>query len=68
MIELFFVTCLSVDPSQCRDRSLVYADEIGVMTCMIRSQAELAAWTERHPTERVREWKCRSLREDGRSA
>ncbi|MDP5307638.1 hypothetical protein [Paracoccus spongiarum] len=68
MIELFFVTCLSADPSQCRDRSLVYADEIGVMTCMIRSQSELAEWIERHPAERVREWKCRILGEDGRTA
>lgn len=67
MIELFFVTCLASEPGQCRDRSLLFSDEMGIMTCMIRSQAELASWIDTHPDESVREWKCRVLGEDGRT-
>lgn len=66
MIELFFVTCLAADPVRCQDRSLIFAENVGVMTCMMQSQAQLARWVETHPTESVREWKCRMLGEGGR--
>lgn len=59
MIELFFVTCLATAPDQCRDRSLLYAAETGVMTCLMMGQAELARWAATHPNETVTQWKCR---------
>ena len=61
MIELFFVTCLAQAPEQCRDRSLLYAAETGVMACLTMGQAELARWAETHPDETVRQWKCRHV-------
>lgn len=66
MIELAFVTCLSAAvPASCQDRSLLFTEEVGMMTCMIRAQAELARWIDAHPREKVREWKCRAPREGG---
>lgn len=65
MIELLFVTCLSAAPSSCQDRSLLFTDDVGLMDCMIRGQAEIARWVETHPREEVREWKCRVPREGG---
>lgn len=65
MIELFFVTCLSAEPASCRNRSLLFGDEVGLMACMVRGQAEMARWIETHPREQVREWKCRTARSDG---
>ncbi|SET67377.1 hypothetical protein [Paracoccus homiensis] len=65
MIELFFVTCLSVAPASCQDRSLLFTDEMGLRTCMLRGQSEIAKWLETHPRETLREWKCRTAREDG---
>ncbi len=44
-----------------RDRSLLFADT-GLMTCMVRAQAELAKCVESHPREAVREWRCRSVK------
>lgn len=68
MIELLFVTCLSVAPATCQDRSLLFTDDVGLMTCMIRGQAEIARWLETHPREKVREWKCRIPKADGLKA
>lgn len=61
MIELFFVTCLATAPDQCRDRSLLYAAETGVTTCLMMGQAELAKWAQSHPNETVRQWRCRHV-------
>ncbi|RJK98530.1 hypothetical protein D3P06_16065 [Paracoccus aestuarii] len=59
MIELFFVTCLAADPAVCRDRSLLYTQDVGLMTCMMGAQTQLAAWAARHPDQRVARWQCR---------
>ncbi|RJK98529.1 hypothetical protein D3P06_16060 [Paracoccus aestuarii] len=59
MIELFFVTCLLAQPDRCTDRSLLFEERGGLFGCMLQGQSELARWIETHPSERVREWKCR---------
>lgn len=59
MIELLFVTCLSTAPDQCQNRSLLFAPEVGLMTCMIQGQSQLAQWSRTHPSETVRKWGCR---------
>ncbi|WP_295043549.1 hypothetical protein [uncultured Paracoccus sp.] len=58
MIELLFISCLSVEPATCQQRSLLFTD-VSVMTCMIHGQQEIAKWQKGHPRETVREWKCR---------
>ena len=62
MIELFFVTCLTANPTECQDRSLLFTAEVGLMTCMLHGQTQLAAWSETHPRERVQKWSCRQHR------
>lgn len=59
MIELFFVACLRAEPQVCHDQSLLFQEQNGVFTCLILGQRELARWSETHPRELVREWKCR---------
>ncbi|WP_134682085.1 hypothetical protein [Paracoccus ravus] len=59
MIELLFVTCLTASPTQCQDRSLLFANEVGLMTCMLHGQTQLAQWIETHPRETVQKWGCR---------
>lgn len=66
MIELFFVTCLLADPQRCSDHSLLFEERNGLFTCMLQSQSELAKWVATHPTEQVREWKCRRAGEGDR--
>ena len=68
MIELFFVTCLVGEPDICQDHSLLFEERNGIFSCMLRGQNELAQWVERHPDERVQEWKCRYAGEGERSA
>jgi hypothetical protein len=65
MIELLFVTCLATAPDNCRDRSLMYTEDTGLMACMLHGQAQIAKWAETHPGEQVQGWKCRhtSMRE-----
>ena len=60
MIELLFVSCLSVDPASCRDRSLVFID-MSVMAFMVHGQQEIAKWLDSHPMETVQAWKCRAV-------
>jgi hypothetical protein len=59
MIELFFVTCLIGQPDTCKDNSLLFEEQNGLFTCMLQGQNELARWSQQHPGERVREWRCR---------
>jgi hypothetical protein len=61
MIELLFVVCLSADPTQCQERSLVFTD-ITETTCVIGAQPELAKWSEAHPRYDIRRWTCRHVR------
>lgn len=65
MIELFFVTCLASAPADCRDRSMLYTEDTGLMTCMMHAQTQIAQWAEAHPGEVIKGWKCRhsSMRE-----
>lgn len=59
MIELFFVTCLAVEPERCQPHSLLFEEQDGLFTCMLEGQNELARWVEAHPGETIKEWKCR---------
>jgi hypothetical protein len=58
MIELAFIACLSAGPPACRDQSLLYVD-VSLMLCVLRGQAQLAAWSEQNPDWEIQEWACR---------
>lgn len=68
MIELFFVACLSTDPASCRDRSLLFTQDVGLMTCMMGAPAQLAQWSETHPGQRIARWQCRIAGQAERAA
>lgn len=68
MIELVFVVCLSTDPNSCRDRSLTFTQDVGLMTCMTGAQAHLAQYSQAHPNERITEWRCRMVDRSERAA
>ncbi|WP_172329894.1 hypothetical protein [Mangrovicoccus sp. HB161399] len=60
MIELVFIACFATGDGHCENRSLLYQD-IGMMTCMVHGQSELAQWTQTHPGWQIDSWKCRIL-------
>ncbi len=67
MIELLFVTCLSVSPTDCQERSMLFTD-ITPMTCMMGAQPEMAKWATQHPKWQVARWKCQMVRSVGLEA
>ena len=68
MIELLFVVCLSSEPASCRDRSLLFTEEIGLMGCLMGAQTHLAEWVETHPRERIASWRCKPAGSPERAA
>ncbi len=60
MIELLFVACLSSDPAECQERSLLFTD-VTPLTCVTGAQPELAKWVAAHPNYDVRRWTCRRV-------
>ena len=67
MIELLFVACLSLSPTDCREQSLLYS-EVTPMACMMGAQPELAKWVESHPKFQVKSWKCKMVNLNERDA
>jgi len=57
MIELVFLTCLLSQPSECREREMIFYD-VTMMSCMIGAQPELAKWAYEHPDWQITRWKC----------
>lgn len=60
MVELLFVACLSGDPTDCREHSLVFTD-VTPMQCLMGAQPELAKWVATHPNAEIRSWRCRTV-------
>lgn len=58
MIELIFITCLTVSPDACQERNMVFYD-IAPMTCMMGAQSVLAEWSEQYPGHAISRWHCR---------
>jgi hypothetical protein len=60
MVELLFLACLSSEPANCQEQSLLY-DGITPMTCMMGAQPALAEWIGDHPQFRIARWSCRAF-------
>lgn len=60
MIELIFIACLNANSTHCEERSMVFAEQMSPMTCMMQAQPELAKWANEHPKWQVSKWKCQS--------
>ncbi|MET4126830.1 hypothetical protein [Roseovarius sp. MBR-6] len=60
MVELLFIACLSVNPTECNEQRLIFGD-MTPARCMAAAQPELARWSELHPELRINRWRCRAL-------
>lgn len=60
MIELLFIACLSTEPSQCQERSLLFTD-VTPMQCLMGAQPELAKWVGMHPNQSIHSWRCQTV-------
>ncbi len=60
MIELLFIACLANDPTQCRERSLLFTG-VTPAQCLMGAQPELAKWVNTHPGDRIKSWRCRTV-------
>lgn len=60
MIELLFIACLSTEPSQCQERSLLFTD-VTPMQCLMGAQPELAKWAGMHPNHEIQSWRCQTV-------
>jgi hypothetical protein len=58
MIELVFIVCLAITPTECEERRIAYLPEIGLMSCMMQAQQNLAQWQTTHPRLIVSRWTC----------
>ena len=58
MIELAFVVCLRATPDICAERAIAYPPEVGLLSCMMQAQPQLARWQESHPNLRIARWSC----------
>lgn len=62
MLVLFLTACMYADTKHCQEQHLTIYDDITPNQCMVIAQAELAQWSEAHPSWYVKEWKCGYLR------
>jgi hypothetical protein len=60
MIELVFVACLTANSGHCEEKSMLFAENLTPMACMMQAQPELAKWVNEHPKWQVSKWSCRS--------
>jgi hypothetical protein len=58
MVELIVSICLLDTANKCHEESLTFAD-VGLLTCMVGGQAQIAAYMERRPRWYVSRWSCR---------
>lgn len=60
MVELLFVACLGMAPTECREHSLVFTG-ITPDQCAMGAQPELAKWVETHKSGQIKSWRCRKV-------
>jgi hypothetical protein len=58
MIVRVFLACLRATPDLCQEQRISYLPEIGLMTCMMQAQPQLAEWLQSRPDLTVARWTC----------
>ncbi|MER9134444.1 hypothetical protein [Mesorhizobium sp. M0768] len=58
MVDLILTVCLSANPGNCRDEHLYFESRGSLFQCMFLAPAEIAKWSQEHPSLRVVRWKC----------
>ncbi|MER9254222.1 hypothetical protein NKI59_20770 [Mesorhizobium sp. M0598] len=58
MVDLILTVCLSANPGNCRDEHLYFESRGSLFQCMFLAPAEIAKWSQEHPSLKVVCWKC----------
>ncbi|MER8785642.1 hypothetical protein NKH60_31365 [Mesorhizobium sp. M1006] len=58
MVDLILTVCLSANPGNCRDEDLYFESRGSLFQCMFLAPAEIAKWSQEHPSLKVVRWKC----------
>ncbi|MER8387759.1 hypothetical protein NKJ46_14585 [Mesorhizobium sp. M0166] len=58
MVDLILTVCLSTNPGNCRDEHLYFGSRGSLFQCMFLAPAEIAKWSQEHPSLKVVRWKC----------
>jgi hypothetical protein len=58
LVDLVLTVCLATHPDQCRVEHLHFESHGSLMQCMFKAPAEIAKWSQEHPTLKVKRWKC----------
>ncbi|MER9123039.1 hypothetical protein NKH81_07970 [Mesorhizobium sp. M0959] len=58
MVDLILTVCLSANPGNCRDEHLYFESRGSLFQCMFLAPAEIAKWSQEHPSLEVVRWKC----------
>ncbi|MER9627308.1 hypothetical protein [Mesorhizobium sp. M0296] len=58
MVDLILTVCLSANPGNCRDEHLYVESRGSLFQCMFLAPAEIAKWSQEHPSLKVVRWKC----------
>lgn len=58
MLEIFFIACSISRPGLCSEKSISYSD-LTELTCISRSEMEIAQWKVLHPGWSIERWGCR---------
>ncbi|ESW80152.1 hypothetical protein NKH16_15620 [Mesorhizobium sp. M1307] len=58
MVDLILTVCLSANPGNCRDEHLYFESRGSLFQCMFLAPAEIAKWSQEHPSLKVVRWKC----------
>lgn len=58
MVDLILTVCLSANPGNCRDEHLYFESRGSLFQCMFLAPAEIAKWSQEHPSLKIVRWKC----------
>jgi hypothetical protein len=67
MIEVIVTVCALVNPSQCEEQHLQFAEAGSLRQCAMNAQPYLAQWINQHPKWSVARWHCEAAHTRGRA-
>jgi hypothetical protein len=58
MLELVFIACLKVAPTDCSEQRLAFLARSDLAICTLHAQQHLAAWAREHSEFIITSWHC----------
>ncbi|MCA1408937.1 hypothetical protein I6F26_31580 [Ensifer sp. IC3342] len=58
LVDLVLTVCMLADPGSCRTEHLYFEARGSLFQCMVLAPAEIAKWSESHPSLKIVRWKC----------